>query len=634
MKSWSTRVLKQVGIAVLTSAALLLCAGETWAQMEPAISLTVDASQVAQKIVRTREVLAVKEGPLTLYYPKWIPGEHEPDGPIANVTGLKFTANGKTIPWKRDLLDVFTFHVDVPAGVSRLEIAFDYLEPSGGGGIYTAGASSTDKLVVVSWNQNLLYPAGIVAQEMMFDAKLVLPAGWKYGTALPVEGRSGDEIRFKPVSLDRLVDAPVSAGQYYRVIDLTPPGEPIHHEIDLAADSEEALEMSPALKQGLTNLVAETGKLFGARHYRDYHFLLTLSDHVAHFGLEHNESDDSRLGERALISPGGANSVAGLLAHEFVHSWNGKFRRPKDLYSAYYEAPMETDLLWVYEGLTDYLGNVLATRCGVWNYNDYHTYIADVAASLGPGRPGRTWDPLLDTAVSIPGMFGGGGWFNWRRGSDYYEEGDLIWLWVTTIIHDQSHGQKTFEDFLRAFYGGANNGPEVKPYTFEELVQALNQVQPYDWAGFLNERLNSTSPEAPTGGLEASGWKVDYTAQGEGGGRRGASNTTYSVGLNLQADGTVSDTIYGGPAYQAGVAPGMKVLGVNGRTYTAERLADAIQGSQRSSQPIVLLVVNDDYFKTCTINYHDGEKFPHLVPEQGKPDYLDEILKPLAAHSE
>ena len=179
----------------------------------------------------------------------------------------------------------------------------------------------------------------------MFDPKLVLPEGWKYGTALPVERAAGHEIRFKPVSLDRLVDSPVSAGQYYRVIDLTPPGEPIHHEIDLAADSEDALNMSPALKQGLTNLVAETGKLFGARHYRDYHFLLTLSDHVAHFGLEHNESDDSRLGERALISPGGANSVAGLLAHEFVHSWNGKFRRPKDLYSPYYEAPMETDLL-------------------------------------------------------------------------------------------------------------------------------------------------------------------------------------------------------------------------------------------------------------------------------------------------
>jgi predicted metalloprotease with PDZ domain len=629
MKSWCFR------LSLVASALLLVGAARISAQSGPAIALTVDASMVQQKIVRTHEVMAVKEGPLTLYYPKWIPGEHEPDGPIANVTGLKFTANGKTIPWKRDLLDVFTFHVDVPAGANRLEIAFDYLEPSGAGGIYTAGASSTDKLVVVSWNQNLLYPADIPAEQMMFNPQLVLPEGWKYGTALSVDREAGHEIRFKPVSLDRLVDSPVSAGQYYRVIDLTPPGEPIHHEIDLAADSEDALNMSPELKQGLTNLVAETGKLFGARHYRDYHFLLTLSDHVAHFGLEHNESDDSRLGERALISPGGANSVAGLLAHEFVHSWNGKFRRPKDLFSPYYEAPMQTDLLWVYEGLTDYLGNVLAVRCGVWNDNDYHTYIADVAASLGPGRPGRAWDPLLDTAVSIPGMFGGGGWFNWRRGSDYYEEGDLIWLWVTTIIHDQSHGQKTFEDFLRAFYGGPNNGPEVKPYTFEELVQALNQVAPYDWASFLNERLMSTSPIAPVEGLEASGWKVDYMAQNGGGGRRGGrggSNTTYSIGLSVQADGTVGDTIYGGPAFGAGVAPGMKVIGVNGRTYTAERLADAIQASQGTSQPIVLLVVNDDYFKMCTINYHDGEKYPHLVQEQGKPDYLDEILKPLAVH--
>ena len=306
----------------------LLGAPLALAQSGP-ITLTVDATQVARKIVRTTMVMPVKPGPVTLYYPKWIPGEHAASGPIANVTGLKFTANGKTIPWTRDLLDGFTFHVDVPSGADRLEVSFDYLEP--GGGAFTAGASATDKLVVVSWNQNLLYPAGTPAQQLSYAATLVLPPGWKFGTPLPVASQSADRVTFTPVALNRLVDSPVVAGEYYRAIDITPPGEPIHHEIDIVADSQDALDMSPEVKQGMTNLVAEAGKLFGVRHYRDYHFLLTLSDHVAHFGLEHHESNDSRLPERTLLEPNAAIALGGLLAHEYAHSWNGKFRRPADL---------------------------------------------------------------------------------------------------------------------------------------------------------------------------------------------------------------------------------------------------------------------------------------------------------------
>ena len=497
-------------LSLYLAALLLLGAAPALAQAGPTIQLTVDAAQAPERIIRTHMVIPVKPGPLTLYYPKWIPGEHQPDGPIANVAGLKFSADGKTIPWTRDLLDVYTFHLDVPEGVSELDVNFQYLEPSGMGGHYTAGVSATDKLVDVSWNQNLLYLAGIRAQEQTFHATLVLPDGWKFGTALPVENQSGDRTTFKPVELNRLVDSPVIAGKYFRAINLTPPGEPIHHEIDLVADSAEALDMSPATQKGLTNLVAETGKLFGARHYRDYHFLLTLSDYVAHFGLEHHESDDSRLPERALLGPNASIQVGSLLSHEFIHSWNGKFRRPADLSTPYYEVPEKTDMLWVYEGLTDFLGNVMATRSGLWTDADYHNYLAGIAASLGPGRPGRTWRPLLDTAAAVPGMFGFGGWMNWRRGTDYYQEGDLLWLQVATIIDQQSHGKKSFDDFCKLFYGGPNDGPQLKPYTFDQLVEALNQVVPYDWAKFLHERLDSTSAEAPLGGVEASGWKVIY----------------------------------------------------------------------------------------------------------------------------
>src|SRR6185312_1410595 len=462
--------------------------------------------------------------------------------------------------------------------------------------------------------------------QIQVDAKLLLPPDWQYGTALPVAAGSGSEVAFKPAPLDLLVDSPVIAGQYMKKIDITPPGEPIAHEWDIAADSPEALAVPPQLIAGMKNLVAETGVAFGARHYRDYHFLLTLSDHVAHFGLEHHESDDSRLPERIMLQPNGSNEVGFLLSHEFVHSWNGKFRRPADLASPPYEAPMQTDLLWVYEGLTDYLGHVFPTRAGMWTPGDFRDFMAGVAAELGPGRPGRTWKPLLDTSVSVPGMFENGDphWINWRRDTDYYDEGDLIWLEVATIIHNQSHGSRSMEDFLHLFYGGPNRGPELKPYTFEQLIAALNQVQPYDWAAYFHERLNSTSPLPPTGGLEASGW--NYVLDGDG--VRGAGDLEYSIGLELDGQGNVVDSIVGSPAYKAGIVSGMKVVGVNGRVYTRALMGDAVVNSKNASGPIRLLVVNDDYYKTCLVDYHGGPMAPRLVRNH-KPDYLSQILAPL-----
>ena len=584
------------------------------------ISLTVDATKTPQKMLRSHEVIPVKPGPLTLYYPKWIPGEHGPNGPITSVTGLKFEGNGKVIPWVRDTLDVFTFHLDIPAGVSELHASFDFIEPDGN--------SATDVLTVLEWNDVILYPAGVPAEQLSYEAKLILPDGWKFGTPLPIDSQSGSQISFKPISLDLLVDSPVIAGEFYRAVDITPAGEPIHHELDLVADSAIALNLSADNQKQMTNLVAESGKLFGTRHYRDYHFLLTLSDHVAHFGLEHHESNDSRLPERTLISPGAGMSLGGLLAHEFVHSWNGKFRRPADLAVPYYEQPMETDLLWGYEGLTDYLGPMLAARSGLWTPDEYHEYLASIAASLGPGRPGRTWRPLLDTAIGEPGLGFARGWNTWRRGTDYYDEGDLLWLEVATIIHRESKGQKSIDDFCKAFHGGPNNGPEVKTYTFDQLVASLNSIAPYDWATFLHTRLNSTAPEAPTGGIENGGWKVVFQSEpAKLGGRRGAPSDIYSIGLQLGNDGSVADSIVGGPAFQAGISSGMKVIAVNGRVYTHDLLEDAIKAAKDSTQPITLLYVTDDYINTATINYHGGPRYPHLVRDEQKPDSLDELIK-------
>ncbi|MHB8541540.1 MAG: M61 family metallopeptidase [Candidatus Acidiferrales bacterium] len=606
------------------------------AQTQPMIALTVDARQAPERIIRTEMVIPVKPGPLTLYYPKWRPGEFQPDRLIANIAGLKFTANGKTIPWTRDLLDVCTFHLSVPEGVTHLDVSFQYLQPQGWRP-YSIGISATDKLADIEWNQYLLYLAGVRAQDQTFDATLVLPDGWKFGTPLPVEKQDGGRVTFKPVPLNRLVDSPVIAGQYYREINLTPPGEPIRHEIDIVADSAEALDMSPKVRRGLTNLVAESGKLFGARHYRDYHFLLTLSNNISGLGLEHHESNDSRLPERTLLEPNAAYRVGSILAHEFVHSWNGKFRRPVGLNPPYYETPEKTNLIWVYEGLTDYLGHVLATRSGLWTRKEYHQFYASIGAELGPGRPGRTWRPLQDTANAVPGMIGlGGGWMNWIRGRDYYREGDLLWLEVATIIGRQTHGKKSFDDFCKLFYGGPNQGPQLKRYTFDDLVNTLKQVAPYDWSGFFRERLDSTLPEAPLGGVEASGWKLVYndrpTGPVQAQFRRGV-NAAYSIGLMVGNDGDVIDSIWNGPAFKAGVTPGMTVVGVNGRVFTSAVLEYAIKASRESTQPIRLLVVNDDYYKTRTIDYHGGARYPHLVRESGKPDYLDsEIVRPRTPH--
>jgi predicted metalloprotease with PDZ domain len=614
MTRFGVRLLGILGLVCALAAPAVL-AGET-------ISVKVDATKTPLKLLRIHLAMPVKPGPLTLYYPKWIPGEHGPEGPISNLTGLKFEANGKTIPWKRDLLDVFTFHVEIPAGVSKLEAAYDYIEPEGG--------SATDKLLVLEWNEAVLYPAGTPAEKLMYETKLVMPVGWKFGTSLPIAGQSGNEVSFKPISLDMLVDSPVITGEFYRAIDLTPAGEPIHHEIDMVADSEAALNMSPEIQKGMTNLVAESGKLFGARHYRDYHFLFTLSDHVAHFGLEHHESNDSRLPERVLIGPGAGMALGGLLAHKFVHSWNGKFRRPADLTVPYYEEPMETDLLWGYEGLTDFLGPMLAARSGLWTQDQYHEYLASISAMLGPGRPGRTWRPLLDTASGEPGVSGGrgGGWLNWRRGTDYYDEGDLLWLEVATIIHRETKGQKTIDDFCQSFHGGPNNGAEVKTYTFDQLVGTLNAVAPFDWASFFHERLDSTSADAPVGGIENAGWTVAFNGTPlKLQGRRGSPGYVYSIGLNVNPEGMVTDSIVGGPAFEAGISSGMKVIGVNGRVYTPELLEDAIKEAKDTSKAITLLVVVDDYFQTSTIDYHGGDRYPHLVRDEGKPDYLDEIIK-------
>jgi predicted metalloprotease with PDZ domain len=597
------------------------------------IRLSVDASQAPQKILHVHMQMPVQAGALTLYYPEWIPGEHQPDGPIINVAGLKFTANGKVIPWKRDLVDMFALHLDIPPQTSLLDVDLDFLLSAPAEG-FSGGASATAFLNVLSWNQVLLYPKGYAARDITFVPSLRLPAGWKFGTALPVAKRDGDTVDFAPVQLNTLVDSPVLAGRYFRVIQLTP-GEKPAHEMDIAADSAAAIEMPPDMEMHFNQLVKETGALFGVRHYRDYHFLVTLSNDVAHFGLEHHESSDDRTAENSLTSETGRIEFADLLPHEFVHSWNGKYRRPADLATPDYQTPMKDDLLWVYEGLTEYLGEVLTARSGLRTDEMSHEALAEIAAMYNQ-RPGRDWRPLQDTATAAVFLYDAGpDWSNWRRGTDFYDEGELLWLDVDTTMRRLSHDQKSMNDFCRAFYGGPGGAPALKTYTFDDIVSALNSVVPYDWATFLRTRLDSVAPNTPLRSVENSGWKIVYNAQPNAFEQnvetvRRDLNLSLSIGMTVQNDGTIIDVIHGGPSYTAGIGPGMRITAVNGKQFSPDALKYAIGEALSAKTPIELLIANGVQVQTYAVDYHGGLRYPHLERENGRPDYLTEIFKPLA----
>jgi len=596
-------------------------------KVAPTVTISLDATEAPRKILHAKLTIPAKPGSLTLYYPKWIPGEHEPSGPIANLTGLHFQAGGQELTWRRDLLDAWTFHVDVPAGATSVDAALDYLFPAVLEAGFSSGSSATEKMAVISWNQVLLYPAGWTSDELRFEASMRMPAGWRFASPLPVASQSGAEVRFAAASLTTLVDSPVLTGQYMR---MEPTGENPHHELDLAADSAAALDGPPDFFEHQRNLVAQAQKLFGTHHYPNYHFLYSLSDHVAHFGLEHHASDDSRVDERGIVDPAKRKLFAGLLPHEFVHSWNGKFRRPADLATPDYQKPMQTDLLWVYEGLTSYLGDLLSARSAIRNPEEARDNLAAIGAEL-QYRTGRSWRNLQDTADAVPAMEDfTPTWQSWRRGLDYYDEDVLNWLWVDTLLRQQSGGSKSIDDFCYVFHGGPSGTAEVKTYSFDDVVNTLNGIAPYDWRKFWTERLTNHGPGAPLTGLENSGWKLIFNdipseltkATEED---HEEVDSRFSLGLDLRADGGILDTTEGLPAAKAGIGPGMKVLAVNGRKFSRNVYRDALKAAKDGSEPIELLVENTEYYRTFKIDYHGGEKFPHLERDASKPDVLSEI---------
>jgi len=604
------------------------------------IMLFVDASDAPAKLFRAKLMIPVAPGPLTLHYPKWIPGEHGPTGPINSLTGLKVTAGGQVLQWRRDDVDTYAFHVLVPAGAKELEVALDYASPSERGG-FTAGATASAHMMVLSWNWLLLYPQGYEADQIFYRASLRLPAGWQSGSALPVASRSGNTVDYQSASLYTLIDSPVIAGRYFRALPLTSPGAKPAVELDIAADSAAALEMSPQLEQHFRQLVAEATGLFGATHYRDYHFLLSLSDHVAHFGLEHHESNDSRTRERSLVNPELTLLMAALLPHEYTHSWNGKYRRPQGLTTPDYSEAMKGELLWVYEGLTDYLGEILSARSGLRTPQQFRDALAMTAAQM-EHHSGRTWRPLIDTAIDAQDLYDSPpDWKNWRRSVDFYQEGDLVWLDADMTIRRSTGGKRSLDDFCKLFAGPPSlpldQVPAARSYDFNEILTLLNQVAPYDWRKFWDDRLWSTSPHAPLAGIEAGGWRVVFNENPSELMRASEEadrtmDLTYSLGIVLEnSDGRIQDVAMDSPAAKAGIGPGMKLVAVNGRAWNSEVLRDALSAAKTASEPLQLLIENSDFFKTYAVDYHGGNRYPHLVRSDDGPDVLSEIIK---QHSE
>jgi len=598
------------------------------------IRITADLTEAPRKLYHAEIDLPVKAGPAAFTTPEWIPGNHRPTGPVDEITGVVFTANGKTIPWRRNDTDLYEFDLDIPQGVTTLHAHLDCI----------VLARASDKIAVLEWEKLMLYPAHKPVKEIPIQPSVTVPAGWGIGTALkPVDPnfdpnkKIGGTTEFQPTTVEQLEDSPIIAGEYFHEFPLAPDVSPKHF-IDVVSDEPEDSNLRPELLTEISNLVREAQAAYASHHYNWYHFLLTLSDVAGGEGLEHGQSSDNGVGEKGFARPG---SNADLLSHEFTHSWNGKYRRPATLYQDDFAKMQQGELLWVYEGMTQYLGNVLAARSGLETQAQYRDRLASSFATLDE-KPGRWWRSTDDTAIAASILRGGNpAWANWKRGQDYYQEGELVWLDADTKIRELTNDQKSLTDFLHIFLAkGGNTGPLIVPYNRQELIDDLNLIAKYDWKAFLHDRVDLINEHADMDGITRGGYKVTYqdhanvteraaAAAGAGGRGPGGPNVWYSLGLRVGNDGTISDVRWGSAADKAKLAPGQKLIAVNGRVFGADELHDAIVAAKSSTTPIHFVMQTETYVKPVDVDYHDGERFPVMVRVDGVKDYLDEITTPL-----
>ncbi|HEX5380283.1 MAG TPA: peptidase M61 [Phenylobacterium sp.] len=594
------------------------------------LKISVDATDLDRRIFRVRETVPVSgPGRFTLLYPRWIPGGHTPRGDLANIAGLVITAGGRRLDWTRDPVEVAAFHIDVPAGVSQLDVEFQYLSATDAdqGRIVV-----TPEMLNLQWISMALYPAGHFTRRIQIEPSVRLPQGWGYGSALEPVRTEGDLVTFKPVAFDVLVDSPMFAGRWFKKVDLDPGGRS-RVTLNVMADEPSLLEMSPRQVEAHRAMVVQADRLYGARHFDHYDMLLSLSDRMGGIGLEHQRSSENGTSPKYFTDWDKLPATRDLLPHEYTHSWNGKYRRPFDLWTPNFNVPMRDSLLWVYEGQTQYWGYVLAARSGLLTRQEALDAIASTAAAYD-NRVGRAWrkmvdttnDPIIAARRPLP-------WTSWQRSEDYYSEGQLIWLDADTLIREQSGGKKSLDDFARAFFGVNDGDWSQLTYDFDEVVRTLNAVQPYDWATFLKTRLESHGPGAPLDGVARGGYRLvyaatptDYFKSAET--RRKSTDLTYSLGLVLNKDGDVTAVQWEGPAFKAGLTDGQKVIAVNGFAYDADRLKDAITAARGAGDPVELIVRSGDRYRTVKVPYNGGLRYPRLERVAGTPDRLGDILTP------
>lgn len=595
------------------------------------IGIEADLTDLEHQIIRVRQTVPVSAGHLVLQYPKFIPGNHADTGPIQLISGLTVTGGGQRIEWVRDTVDPYAFHLDIPAGVSSIDVTFEWLtQPSNA----VWRVVMTDEIVNLQWEKALLYPAGYNHSRITFAPSVKLPSGWNYGVALDGATREGDVVSFAPISLEHLADSPMFAGKHYRRIDIDPGGRsPVH--LNLVGDTAASINAGPEWVAKYEALVDQADRLFGARHFDRYEFLLGLTSNLGGIGLEHHRSSENTAGPTYFTAPNPPYGSRSLLPHEFVHSWNGKFRRPSDEYVPNFNVPTQNTLMWVYEGQTEYWGDVLTARSGLGTFDEAVINLAEVAGFYDQ-QPGREWRALQDTTNhNLLGYRTTNPWSSWMRGTgDYYREALLIWLDADTLIREATNERRSLDDFAKAFYGIEDGVWEARPYTFDDLVEHLNAVHPYDWATFLRQRLDAVGPEAeaPLAGIERAGWRLTWVDELTPLEKRmmggWGSDFQYSLGFNLGSGNRITGIRWGGPAYQQGLGAGWELVAVGDRTASAEALRDAVTAAKGGSQPIVVVVKRDDEFRTLSFDYHDGLRYPRLVRIEGARDRLADIFAP------
>ena len=593
------------------------------------IRLHVDASDLAHRIFRVHETIPVSAGPVTLLYPQWIPGHHSPTGPIDKFAGLVVKADGRTVEWTRDPANVYAFHIDVPQGAHALDVSFQFLSPQNR---RQGRIVMTPEMLNLQWNAVALYPAGYFGRDIPVEASVTLPEGFKFATALRVARHEGNRFTFKPIDFENLVDSPIFAGKYYKRFDLNPGGKvPVH--LNVFADAPRDLDATPAQIQAHRDLVTQMHRLYGSFHFNHYDFLLALSDKQSGIGLEHHRSSEDGATPGYFTKWKTQWVRRSLLSHEFNHSWDGKYRRPQRLWTPNFNEPKRDHGLWVYEGFTQYSGVVMAARSGLWSKDQARQILALFGAIYDRGRPGMAWrniwdttnDPTIAQRAPLP-------YRNYQMSEDYYVGGLMIWLATDAKIRELTHDRRNLNNFARDFFGVHPGAWDINTYGFDDIVAALDKVAPYDWKTFLDTRLKGHGNLSRA--LEAEGWKLVYTDKPSDAVKgmetfRHAADLTYSIGISVNDKGQMHDVLWDGPAFKAGLAPGMSIQAVDGKDFSLDVLKRAITEAATSKAPITLLVKDFNEYRTVEIDYHGGLKYPHLERIKGRPDYLSQVLAPL-----